>query len=219
MKTTIASRLSKDTKNLMKQAILNTKNTGDEHGFILCSNSDIHHSKEGICRGNSCEINLMPGMKCEDKTLGFYHVHPWYQAGKKFYESYNPAARTIPFDMYLSVSKPTLTSPIPSVGDLTNAVSSKAKRLTEGTTCVSIDFLPNRVECYTVPNALPRYLAMEFVDIAKKWDIRARTTPRRTMIQHFDIEYINLEDDVESVGQKTYDNKGNYIPKSRRGKV
>lgn len=69
--------LMDNTINLMKSLLDNTKRTGLEHGFDLCSNQRERILKaENFCVGDRCGVSNIQRCKKGDILVGGYHTHP-----------------------------------------------------------------------------------------------------------------------------------------------
>ncbi len=189
MKPPIRDKLSKETIDLMKVFIKNTRNTGLEHGFIMCSNNVITPSKERAV-GIEHEVGLQYEDSCKDKIQGSFHTHSRI---KELDESYkNSELRDlISFEEFenLFVIKDT---PIPSLGDLSIAAVTKGLKMTDGSSCIGNDVGSDAISCWTAKDEMPKDLIRTFVDIYKNRDKRMNDAPTKEIRKYFDIENIKL---------------------------
>lgn len=185
----IKDKLSKETIDLMKEFIKNTRNTGVEHGFIMCSNNIITPSKERAI-GLAHEVGLQYENACKDKIQGNFHTHTRIKDLKEKYEM-NELRDLLDFEEFekLFVIK---DIPIPSIGDLSIAAVTKGLKMTEGTTCIGNDVGSDEVACWTAKDMMPKDLIRTFADIFKSRDKRMNDAPTKEMKKYFDIENIKL---------------------------
>lgn len=190
MRSPIKDKFSKETIDLMKEFIKNTRNTGIEHGFIMCSNNVITPSKERAV-GIEHEVGLQYEGACKDKIQGNFHTHPRIKYLRKSYESSELRdLLTIEEFEELSVIK---DDPIPSIGDLSIAAVTKGLKTTDGTTCIGNDVGSDKISCWTAKDMMPKELIRTFVDIFKNRDKRMNDAPTKEMRRYFDIENIKLQ--------------------------
>jgi len=189
MKSPIRDKFSKETIDLMKDFIKNTRNTGLEHGFIMCSNDVITPSKERVV-GIEHEVGLQYEDSCKDKTQGSFHTHSRIKDLKKSYET-SELRDLLDFEEFenLSVIKDV---PIPSIGDLSVAAVTKGLKMTDGSSCIGNDVGSDAVSCWTAKDEMPKDLIRTFVDIFKNRDKRMNDAPTKEMRKYFDIENIKL---------------------------
>ena len=189
MKTPIKDKFSKEIIDLMKEFINNTKNTGIEHGFIMCSNNVITPSKERAI-GIEHEVGLQYKDACKEKIQGSFHTHSRVKYLKQSYQSSElKDLLTIEEFEELSVIK---DDPIPSIGDLSIAAVTKGLKMTDGTTCIGNDVGSDKISCWTAKDMMPKELIRTFVDVFKNRDKRMNDVPTKEMRRYFDIENIKL---------------------------
>lgn len=81
MKKTIEDKITDNTYKNMYKSLIKTKDTGKEHGFILCKGDKIYSKEESECIGDLCNIELKD-MCNEPKGItrqGNYHTHPYFK--------------------------------------------------------------------------------------------------------------------------------------------
>ncbi len=189
MKPPIRDKLSKETIDLMKNFIENTRKTGLEHGFIMCSNGAITPSKERVV-GVEHEVGLQYEDSCKGNIQGSFHTHSRIKYLKKSYEN-SELRDLIDFEEFenLSVIKDV---PIPSLGDLSIATVTKGLKMTDGSSCIGNDVGSDVISCWTAKDEMPKDLIRTFVDIYKNRDKRMNDAPTKEMRKYFYIENIKV---------------------------
>jgi hypothetical protein len=193
----IKDKLSLETYKKIKFALRRTKDTGREHGFVLCSNNEIETGD--ICVGTECNIKLKQQNSCVSDhnkiVLGAFHTHP------NIYTPYGDLA---------------------SIPDLYAGMQRKINGASQGVVCISESDYPKYMQCY-IPK---RNLNLPSVIIQQILNKQIPPDHEESFLfSLYNRENINIDEGMQSKNIKStstdnikYNKYGEYIPKSRRGK-
>ena len=184
MKPPIKDKLSKETIDLMKDFIKNTRNTGLEHGFIMRSNNAITPSKERAI-GTEHKVGLKYEGSCKDKIQGSFHTHSRINELKELYK--NSEIRDLinfeEFENFIVIKD----IPIPPIGDLSIAAITKGLKMTDGSSCIGNDVGSDVVSCWTAKDEMPKDLIRILVDVYKNKDKGMNEAPTKEMRNTIDV--------------------------------
>lgn len=147
----LKDKITLGLKYAMLNSVENTKKSGNEHGFLMCTDKDGKWSASGKnCEGDSCgmDIDIFPALCPEKKIQGFFHVHPEISSteerlGRKLTKE--DIKNIIVKDKKGNI----ITLQTPSYADVLTILLTKCKKSTEGTICTAADLEPDKVECWT----------------------------------------------------------------------
>lgn len=150
----IKDKITPDIKERFSQEIQKTIIDGNEHGFLICSDTSGNLSPSKASTGEKDNINFINIKdQCPFKIQGDFHTHASASDVKNFIKEKIPkekvsdnVIRDITVKLYKENGISTTT---PSHGDLLGLLVLKAKNKVVGTVCMSSDAEPNHVECWT----------------------------------------------------------------------
>ena len=192
----LKDKISLGLKYAMMDSIDKTKESGNEHGFLICKDKDGKWSASGKnCVGDSCgmDIDILPEICPEKKIQGFFHVHPHISS-----EEEKLGRKLTKDDIKNAVIKDKkgniVTLQTPSHADVLTILLTKCDKSTEGTICTAADLQPDKVECWTprkgAANFATCYYAKRDNILTKKKD----TDPKMWIKPLFNKEVIDLKD-------------------------
>lgn len=145
----IKDKISQELKSRFLQDIRKTKETGKERGFLICIDEKDRLSATKSCEGKECGVDLSSlKSQCNFKTQGEFHTHPYTDSVQYAEEKLGKRisveeAKNFVKDM---AKKKNISLTEPSYRDLLGTIISKYTNRTLGTTCVSTDIEPDKVE-------------------------------------------------------------------------
>jgi hypothetical protein len=195
-KMSIKDKITSELKNAIMESIKKTIESGNEHGFLMCTDKDgkLYPSREK-CEGDSCgmDVGLSPRLCPKKKIQGLFHVHPNIPEIEKF------LGRKFLKDDIKNMSVVDKKGNIgalysPSQRDVSMILLTKCDKLTEGTVCTATDANPDKIECWT-----PRIGAANFATCyyIKRYSILEKDKailPKMWIRPLFKREVIDLRD-------------------------
>ena len=202
----IKDKITPKIRKKFSQALINTRETGVEHGFHICIEKDGKLSPGEMCVGDECSIKLHDmHMPCaEKKVQGDFHTHPYLVDAKKYFNTtFKASDKLMKSAVRQFLEEKGLTATMPSHSDARNAILGKCAKKTEGTTCVGTDLDNSRVECWTPKNIDDGDCVRALVDRLglSQNDDKESTLPHEWIRPLFNIEII----DLKTTKRKNYD--------------
>jgi hypothetical protein len=191
----IKDNITLGLKYAMMNSIDKTKESGNEHGFLMCKNKDGKWSASGRnCEGDSCgmDIDIYPELCPDKKIQGFFHVHPELseqeeRLGRKLTKE--DIKNAVVRDKKGNI----IELQTPSYADVLTILLTKCEKSTEGTICTASDLVPDNVGCWTPrtgsANFATCYYAKRENILTKNKDIE----PKRWIRPLFNKEIIELK--------------------------
>lgn len=147
----IKDKITPEIKLAILASIKKTKDSDNEHGFLICIDKDEKLSvSKTECKGDACEmvINMFPESCPEKKIQGYFHTHPQrlfteMQLGRKITE------KDIRNLVIVDKKGDIMTLQTPSHEDVLSSLLAKCNKDTEGTVCTAADIEPDKVGCWT----------------------------------------------------------------------
>ena len=154
----IKDKINQELKSRFLQETKKTRETGKERGFLICIDEKDRLSATKSCEGKECSIDLSSlKSQCNFKTQGEFHTHP-FTADSVQYAEEKLGKRVSIEDAKNFIkdraNKKNVSLTEPSYRDLLGTIISKYTNRTLGTTCVSTDIEPDKVECWSTKNKI-----------------------------------------------------------------
>lgn len=190
----IKDKITLGLKYAMINSIEKTKESGNEHGFLICKNKDGKLSASiEKCEGDSCGMDpgIYPELCPEKKIQGFFHVHPDLSdkeeiLGRKLTKE--EAKNTIIMDEKGNIATPQT----PSYVDVLTILLTKCKKITEGTICTVSDLDPDKVGCWTPRTDAANFATCYYAKKDNVWTENKNIVPKRWIRPLFNKEIIDL---------------------------
>jgi hypothetical protein len=154
----IKDKINLELKSRFLQEIRKTEETGNERGFLICIDEKDRLYATKSCEGKECSVNLSSlKSQCNFKTQGEFHTHPFTADAVQYTEEKLgkrvsiEEAKNFVKDI---AKKKNISLTEPSYKDLLGTIISKYTNRTLGTTCVSADIEPGKVECWSTKNKI-----------------------------------------------------------------
>lgn len=155
----IKDKITPELKSKFQDAINNTKENGEEHGFYICEDNKVLSSSKTI-PGKDRRINLGdPVVSCHGKKVrGNFHTHSYLTLFKQKSRFMKPGmsdedVKKFIKDKHSEHIKESETKGItidsPSPKDLLTSILYNCVGKSEGIMCVSSDMGNDKVECWT----------------------------------------------------------------------
>lgn len=192
----IKDKITPPLKARFLNEIRRTMETGKEHGFLLCRDSEGILSASKTSIGEKDNINFLEiRTQCPFKIQGDFHTHAPISDMKNFIEKELPdeqvsgeTIRDITIKLY---EKNDTTTTIPSHGDLLGALVLKNKGRIIGTVCISSDAEPNKIECWTTKDDIDKN-SYNRANVELRDSKFLRNPPHQWIKPLFEKEIINL---------------------------
>ena len=159
----IKDKITKDIKKRFREEIKKSDKSRKERGLLLClnKNGEIYPTESSVESDNGNFINLKELKKsCPHKIQGDFHVHVNMGDAKNFIENFIPKEEILDNDIRNILLKTykdnNLSITSPSHGDLLGTLLLKKKDDIVGTTCTSSDAYPDKIECWTAKDNIPK---------------------------------------------------------------
>jgi hypothetical protein len=154
----IRNKITTQIKDRFIKEIEEATKTGKERGFLLCKNDNkLSATKSSVENENFINLKELKS-SCPIDIQGDFHVHVHVGDAKKFIGNFIPHEdinENEIKDLLIKTYKDKgLSISSPSYGDLLGTLILKKKKQIIGTTCVSSDAKPKRVECWTAKDKI-----------------------------------------------------------------
>ena len=193
----IKDKITPGLKRAMLESIKKTKDSGNEHGFLMCTDKDEKLSVSATkCEGDACEmvISIFPESCPEKKIQGLFHTHPQrlfaeIQLGRKLTE------KDIKNMVIVDTKGNIMTLQTPSHEDALSALLAKCEKDTEGTVCTAADLEPDKVGCWTPKKGAANLVTCRYAKRDKILTKEKYIGPKMWIRPLFNKEIIDLKKD------------------------
>ncbi len=194
----IKNKVTKELKNRFIQEIHKTVTDGDEHGFIICKDSNGDLSPSEATNGGKYHINFENiKSQCPFKIQGDFHTHASIEDMRNFIKDKLPEEGKIPESLIRDITvklynENGISTTTPSHGDLLGLLVLKSKGKVDGTVCMSSDAEPKHVECWTTKDNIIKDNHYERANAEIQDESLLRNIPHNWLVPLFNKELINL---------------------------
>lgn len=196
----IKNKITPEIKEAFLEEIKKTRDSGKEHGFLICLEND--NNKNGRlfvskkrCTGEECGLVIENIHEyCPDKIQGAFHTHPYLINVERFYGR-KPTEKETDSTIKLykrDFKRKGINLTTPSHHDLVGTLLDQCIGESEGTVCTGTDLDLEKVECWTIRND-EKVKVKDCTQATQEHKERIAEEPRKWIKPLFDREIINLK--------------------------